>query len=170
MTAASRRSPPPTRATCRRCGLQARPTHTHPGRHPAPDIAAQRLPDRRRQRAHPPLKGGHYQGRYERRTRLVGEPASTPAQTLLTCVRRRMAVLMCAVAHIKPRPSFLTANGGWDDDAREFAGSAASRTWVGGIGGCVCACVCVCVCVRARIDGMASEERGLMAHRSRSRQ
>ena len=43
--------PPPTRATCRRCGLQARLTHTHPGRHPAPDIAAQRLPDRPRLRA-----------------------------------------------------------------------------------------------------------------------
>ena len=67
-----------------------------------------------------------------------------PAQTSLTWVCRRMAVRMCAVAHIRPRPSFLTANGGWDNDARELAGSAARRTRVDGVGGWVCVCVCVC--------------------------
>lgn len=81
-----------------------------------------------------------------------------PAQTSLTWVCRRMAVRMCAVAHIRPRPSFLTANGGWDNDARELAGSAARRTRVDGVGGWVCVCVCV-LCLTLLSHGCADMRR-----------
>ena len=71
-----------------------------------------------------------------------------------------MAVRMCAVAHIRPRPSFLTANGGWDNDARELAGSAARRTRVDGVGGWLCVCVCVCVlCLTPSSHGCADMRR-----------